>query len=64
MYFHLLSDMITYTTIKQNFKGAAYVLLQIIHRKSGVLSNNTPEITCNECIETKVYLQLSDFKLL
>ena len=33
--------------IGQNFKGAAYVLFRLIHRKSGVFSYNTPEITCN-----------------
>ena len=40
----------TFTMIGQNFKGTAYVLLQLIQRKSGVLSNNTPEVTFNECI--------------
>ena len=39
-----------YTMIGLNFKGAAYVLLRITHRKSSVLLNNTREITCNECI--------------
>ena len=39
-----------YSMIGQNLKGAAYVLLRLIHRKSGVLFNNTPEITCNKCI--------------
>ena len=46
----LLLYIFVYTLLGHNFKGAAYVLLRIIDRKSRVLSTSTPDITCNECI--------------